>query len=229
MLNDGRRPERVVEEFVGPAPGDLDRLPGELRQSDGLDGLDVPGLPAEPAADEWHDDVDVRGRDAERLDDLVLEPERGLGRRPDRGPVALDARQGRMRFHRGVGHIGVQIGFVEKGGREGLALAEVAPLRHDVALRRDGAQVIVDILVVELCLGQVVFGLDEVQGRRRRVGKLMKDGDEIAVPKDLDPFDLFRRRRVQGLQLRAVGGRPEDLRIQHSRQADISREQGLSR
>ena len=56
----------------------------------------------------------------------------------------------------------------------------------------------------------------------------MQDGDQVAVADNRDPFNLFGGGGVHALEPCAVGRRPEDLRIQHARQADVPGVLGLA-
>ena len=87
-----------------------------------------------------------------------------------------------------------------------------------------------DRLVVEVRRREVVLGLDLGQRRLGDIGKLVKDGDEVAVLDDPALRPIFSAARdVDRLQLRPVGRRPEDLGVEHAGQPDVAGVLGLAR
>ena len=74
----------------------------------------------------------------------------------------------------------------------------------------------------------VELGLDLRQGGLRHIGQLVEHGDQVAVLDDLDARDGFGGGGVDALQFRAVGRRPQDLRVEHAGQADVARVLGLA-
>ena len=75
----------------------------------------------------------------------------------------------------------------------------------------------------------VEFRLDEGERLLRRLGIRGKYGDHAVLVDDDDPRQLCRGGRVDALQRGAVRRRAEDLRVEHSRQADVPGVLGLAR
>ena len=97
-LDDGGRPEGVIEELLLPAPAHLDGLAGRLGQPRGLDGLLAGALAAESAADEGRDDAHVLRLEAEGAGNLVLQRRKASGWRSRPWPCCLRPGPGRCGF-----------------------------------------------------------------------------------------------------------------------------------
>ena len=133
-LDDGRRPERVVEEFLSPAPGHLDRLANRLGQPGGLDRLRVPRLAAEPAADKRRDDAHLRAGRPIASAISSLRSKRVLGRSPNGRLVPFDVGQGGMGLDGGMGLVAVRVGLLDDLAGELSAFRKVPALGHQLSL-----------------------------------------------------------------------------------------------
>ena len=83
--------------------------------------------------------------------------------------------------------------------------------------------------VVELRGRGLELGFDEGESLGGQVGLLVEDRDEVAVADDPGAGEFFGPGRVDALERRAVGRRPEDRGVEHAGQPDVAGESGLAR
>jgi hypothetical protein len=127
-----------------------------------------------------------------------------------------------------MGHVVVQVGPLHNGGGSGRPLGKVAALGHGLTLRRHLQQVVEDGLVVDGGGRGVEAGLDLGQGQFGHVGAGMQHRDQVAVLDHPHTLHLFGLRQVRLQERGAVGGRPQDLCMQHAGQLDVAGELGLA-
>jgi hypothetical protein len=111
--------------------------------------------------------------------------------------------RGRVRFHRRVRHVAVEVGLVDDGAESFLALRELPPLAPAPGGGAVFEQVVEDGLVVQAGVRAVELRLDQAQRLVGQVGPLVQHGDQVAVPHHARA-GLFRGAGVGVLQLRAV-------------------------
>ncbi len=115
---------------------------------------------------------------------------------------------------------------VEEGGfddafRELAAFAEApAAALHPVS-RRHLAQMRMDVCVGQLCRGPIELGLDPVEAIFGHVGKLVEDRDEIFILDHRRTGHASHPRRADLSELRPMCGRPQQLRVEHSRNPNV--------
>ena len=182
----------------------LTGLPGRPRQR-GHVALEVEvALGPEAAAEERHDDPDVRGRDLEHVGDAVACGVGDLRRRPDGDPVALPLRDHGAWLDRhsldGVGHVAAlddDVGLRER--RVGIAFHD-RRVAERVAVRAERlvALVALPVRVDERCA---------VGERGLEVGD---DGQRLVV-------DLDQRRRLLGDLRRRRGDTGDDVALEAHR------------
>ena len=221
-LEDRGGVERVEEELLLAAPDHAHRPPRGHRQTGGLDGLLGRALAAEPAADVRRDDAHLLGREVQGPRDLRLERERRLRAGPHRDLAVLDRGHGRVRLHRRVRGVVVQVRLLEDLRRQLLTGTQAAAFRDGVARGRGFDQMIVDRRVAQRGRGRLEGRLDQVERLVGLVAVLVQDGHEVAVADHAHARHGFGGRRVGALQRRAVGRRAQDARVQRAGRHDVA-------
>ena len=218
-----RRVERVEEELLGAIPYHSHRFAGRDGEPRRLDRLLRRALPTESAADVGRDDPHLLGRELQRARHLRLQRERSLRARPDGdSSVGTHRRDGRVRLHRRVRDVSLEVLLLDHLHRRLLSVRDVPGFRHRAPLGGALLEMREDRPFVERRGRRTECRLDQPERLVRFVAMFVQHGYDLAVPNHAHARHRFGGLRVDGRELHAVRRRPHDARMQRARRHDVA-------
>ena len=225
-LHHRRRAEGVQEELLPAIPDHLHRGAGLQGQPRGFHRLGSRGLAAEGAADGGRDDADLLGGQLEGLGHLGFHPERRLDPGPDRHPAVLPLGQRGMRLEGGMGHVGVEILRLDRGGGAGFGGLEVPLLHAHLAGGQPGPEMVADGGVVQGRGVPSKVALTSPRALRAWSGQRVQDRHQVAIAQHAHAGHALGRGGIDALEGGAVGRGPHDAGVQRAGHALVGREPG---
>jgi len=216
------RAEIGPRELLLARPSQRDGAPGGAGQARRLDGRLPSMLAAETAAEIRHHHADLLIGQAEGAGELAVVAERILRPRPHGQRPVAPLRHRRAGLQRGVLHVGHVVGLPQHAVRPGQLVGKRV-LGHAAAGMR--AQV-VEHLLARRVRSRLPPG--RPGDRLQRLPGAMRGGrghaHELAIAHDDNVLHGLGGLDVDRRQLRAVGGRAQNLAVQHSGQRHVRRE-----